>query len=457
MNTLGSVPGGASGWGRGYGSSWNRSKRCRAASTAGLSRAAAAVADPAPLPDLEGAAFAVGLEVDGGDDALAGEHRQGEVAEAAPGRRQVGLEAVRVAEEALEPPALDHQRVERREQVDDRLGRRRRDRRGLGRDPVARPGQALDADRQQPAAADPGFDQRGERGGAALGAEPGDRVEADEPLGLQRPVEQEVELLPRRGRPRTRAPAEMPLGQVEGLEHAVAFADGQRSDEEGELQRPLGRLAAGPGVVLLHQLVVVDVADRQRPVAADPGQHPAQVRRRDRAEPAVGRRPLPPHLRHHEAVVAARDVGERMGPVFEHRFLHGQGVVEVGAAVAGDAGEEDMVVRALDHVDGVDLHVAQVLDRGAGRRRSAAERRRGVEPLRAGARIRRASASDSASGRGAAAGTGPASGAPAVEPDLGGAGVARCRARGGTRRRAGRRRRSGSRRGRCCRRAAARC
>src|SRR5690606_12027446 len=41
----------------------------------------------------------------------------------------------------------------------------------------------------------------------------------------------------------------------------------------------------------------------------------------------------------------------------------------------------DMVVRALDDVDRVDLHIAQMLDGGAGRLRPGAEGRGRVEPL----------------------------------------------------------------------------
>ena len=40
-----------------------------------------------------------------------------------------------------------------------------------------------------------------------------------------------------------------------------------------------------------------------------------------------------------------------------------------------------MMVAALDDVDGVDLHIAEMVDRGRRRRRPPAEWRRGVEPL----------------------------------------------------------------------------
>ena len=51
------------------------------------------------------------------------------------------------------------------------------------------------------------------------------------------------------------------------------------------------------------------------------------------------------------------------------------------APVGGNARVEDVVVAALDDVDGVDLHVAEMLDRRARRLRPVAERRRRVEPL----------------------------------------------------------------------------
>ncbi len=40
-----------------------------------------------------------------------------------------------------------------------------------------------------------------------------------------------------------------------------------------------------------------------------------------------------------------------------------------------------MVVAALDDVDGVDLHIAEMFNGGGGRLRALAERRRRVEPL----------------------------------------------------------------------------
>jgi hypothetical protein len=50
--------------------------------------------------------------------------------------------------------------------------------------------------------------------------------------------------------------------------------------------------------------------------------------------------------------------------------------------IGGNAGVEDVVMATLDHVDRVDLHIAEMLYCGARRLRPAAERRWNVEPLR---------------------------------------------------------------------------
>src|SRR6516162_4821773 len=39
-------------------------------------------------------------------------------------------------------------------------------------------------------------------------------------------------------------------------------------------------------------------------------------------------------------------------------------MMQVGATIVRDAAEQDVVVTTLDNIDGVDLHVTQVLDRG---------------------------------------------------------------------------------------------
>jgi hypothetical protein len=68
-------------------------------------------------------------------------------------------------------------------------------------------------------------------------------------------------------------------------------------------------------------------------------------------------------------------------PVFEHRLVDGLHLVQMLAPVSGNARVEDLVMAAFDHIDGIDLHIAQVLHRGARRLGSVAEWRGFVEPL----------------------------------------------------------------------------
>ena len=201
------------------------------------------------------------------------------------------------------------------------------------------------------------------------------------PCARKRAVEQIGGGFARRGRLRRLVPAEMPRHQLIGLQHAVALGDRQHAGIEDELQRPLRRLAARPQMLLVDQHVVVDVADGQRAVLPDQPHHLAQIRRLDRGEPFVALALVPLHRREEEAEILRRHVGQRVGPVFEHALVDALGLPQIGAAVVGNPATENVVVAALDHVDGVDLHIAEMLDRGGRRRRPVAERRRRVEPL----------------------------------------------------------------------------
>ena len=72
-----------------------------------------------------------------------------------------------------------------------------------------------------------------------------------------------------------------------------------------------------------------------------------------------------------------------MGPVFEHRLVDALGPVQMRAPVSRNAGPQNVVVTALDHVDGVDLHIAEMRDCRGHSPWPIAERRRRIEPLRA--------------------------------------------------------------------------
>ena len=53
-----------------------------------------------------------------------------------------------------------------------------------------------------------------------------------------------------------------------------------------------------------------------------------------------------------------------MGPIFEDRLVDALRLDEMPALISRDAAEEDVVMRPLDDVDGIDLDVAEpVLDR----------------------------------------------------------------------------------------------
>src|SRR5436853_6363229 len=67
---------------------------------------------PCPFLDLQLAVRAVRLEIDGGDDLVADQHRQGEIPEHTLLLRQIGLETVFIVEEQLQPFALDDEGVE---------------------------------------------------------------------------------------------------------------------------------------------------------------------------------------------------------------------------------------------------------------------------------------------------------------------------------------------------------
>ena len=71
-----------------------------------------------------------------------------------------------------------------------------------------------------------------------------------------------------------------------------------------------------------------------------------------------------------------------MRPVFEHGLVDALGLAQMLALISRNARIEDVVVAAFDHIDGVDLHIAQMLHRGARRLGPVAERRGRIEPLR---------------------------------------------------------------------------
>src|SRR5262249_9688482 len=70
-----------------------------------------------------------------------------------------------------------------------------------------------------------------------------------------------------------------------------------------------------------------------------------------------------------------------MGPGFEDALVDALGLREIAALVSGNSREQDVMVAALDHVDGVDLDVAELIHGCSHRGWPVAERLPGVEPL----------------------------------------------------------------------------
>src|ERR1700733_12743375 len=72
---------------------------------------------PGPLLNEKLLLLAICLEIDGGDNFIADQHGQGEITEQPLFLRNIGLEAMSVVEEQLQPLALNDQRVERRQHM----------------------------------------------------------------------------------------------------------------------------------------------------------------------------------------------------------------------------------------------------------------------------------------------------------------------------------------------------
>ena len=70
-----------------------------------------------------------------------------------------------------------------------------------------------------------------------------------------------------------------------------------------------------------------------------------------------------------------------MRPILEQALVDALRLAQVSAAIARDTGIKDMMVGALDDIDGVDLNVTELFDHSSDRLRPVAERRRRIEPL----------------------------------------------------------------------------
>ena len=107
----------------------------------------------------------------------------------------------------------------------------------------------------------------------------------------------------------------------------------------------------------------------------------ACVLRLDGSKPSVALAPVLSHRRDEEANILRRHIGQRMRPVFEHALVDALRLAQVRAGIGRDAAIENVMMAALDDVDGVDLHVAEMVHRRRNRLRAGAERLVRIEPL----------------------------------------------------------------------------
>jgi hypothetical protein len=165
-----------------------------------------------------------------------------------------------------------------------------------------------------------------------------------------------------------------------GLQHSDPLTNRHQALIEGYFQNALGRLAAGPRVVFFHRLVF-DVADGERAISADTRQHSAQLTTGNPAEPVDATLPIPAHVADKETQVLRRHIRQGVRPILKNGFVDGLCLVQMLAPIGGNARVEDVVMAALDDVDGVDLQVAQLRHRRRRCLRAGAERFGGVQAL----------------------------------------------------------------------------
>lgn len=313
---------------------------------------------------------AVGLRVHAGDELVAPKDGEGEVAEFALGGGDVNFGDVVEMEEPLEALALDGEVVEGRQNARggrlDGGGKFQAGGEGVG-------GGALDVEGGDFL----GFEETSQGGADArrVGgvAEVVELGEAGDAKGAQGAADVEVGSFSRGGEFSVGAGREDVVRKVEDFLHAVSAADHEVSAHP--------ELAQGAALDLAHAFVGpagglafgFDIAKAEGAVGADEAEHAAH----GGAELGGVFAPLElgavvAHEGKRVAVVAGGEVGGGVVPVFEGGGFRLQGV-EVLGPVVGHARPEDVMVGALDDVDGVDLDVTEVLEGGEGAGRAEAE------------------------------------------------------------------------------------
>ena len=208
-----------------------------------------------------------------------------------------------------------------------------------------------------------------------------DRFHAHDPLRLQGTIQQVVQNFSFRCRAGQTVPTEMASHELIRLQHPRPLTDRHQSLVEGHLQNALGRLAAGPGVVFFHRLVI-DVANGEcaRLCGCATALCASSL---SEASPKPDNTTLPilAHMAHIKPQALGRHVRQGVRPIFENCLVDALRLMQMLAPIGRNARVEDVVMAALDDMDGVDLHVAQVRHRCRRGLRARAEGFDGVQAL----------------------------------------------------------------------------
>ncbi len=179
-----------------------------------------------------------------------------------------------------------------------------------------------------------------------------------------------------------------PLAEIVDSLKIDAVGDHRLAAGVHEFERQLCRFPVPPRPGL--PLFVIEIRGPHRPLIPDPRPHRVQhVLGGSFGDPAV--EPSPGfigeglHVVHPVAIIPQRDDRRGVAPIFEQPALVRvvDQPVEVGEVVAAQPTPDRDVLRACDHVQRVDLHAADLLDRliDRGRRRVRGRAVGLVEPL----------------------------------------------------------------------------
>ena len=143
--------------------------------------------------------------------------------------------------------------------------------------------------------------------------------------------------------------------------HATALAHHQIALHKQLLYRA-ARWACVPPAAALVLRIFSDVAQAYAALIFGPRQNVAHQSDIAAIKIAAIARLHCLHLRQCKAVIAHGQIRRRVIPIFKHLLL-GHQLIQMAQIIIGHTAPQHMVVGALHHRNGVDLHIAQMLNR----------------------------------------------------------------------------------------------